>query len=73
VTPFRLTGALATFQRYINQILREYLDDFVSAYVNDIIIYTSGTLADHRRKVTDILQKLIDAGLQCDIKKSEFE
>ncbi|CEJ61941.1 hypothetical protein PMG11_03668 [Penicillium brasilianum] len=73
VTPFGLTGAPATFQRYINQTLREYLDDFVSAYVDDIIIYSNGTLADHRRKVGDVLQKLIDAGLQCDIAKSEFE
>jgi hypothetical protein len=55
VTPFGLTGAPATFQRYINQTLRDYLDDFVSAYVDDIIIYTNGTIADYRRKVSDIL------------------
>jgi hypothetical protein len=45
----------------------------VSAYVNDIIIYTNGTLADHRRKVGEVLQKLIDASLQYNITKSEFE
>ena len=73
VTPFGLTGAPATFQRFINQTLREYLDDFVSAYVDDIIIYSHGSLADHRRKVGKVLQKLQDAGLQCDIGKSEFE
>ena len=73
VTPFGLTGAPATFQRYINQTLREYLDDFVSAYVDDIIIYSSGSLADHRRKVSRVLAKLQRAGLQCDIGKSEFE
>jgi hypothetical protein len=47
VTPFGLTGAPATFQRYINQVLQDYLDDFVSAYVDDIIIYSSDSLADH--------------------------
>jgi transposase InsO family protein len=73
VTPFGLTGAPATFQRFINQTLQEYLDDFVSAYVDDIIIYSSGTLADHQRKVSKVLRKLKDAGLQCDIMKSEFE
>lgn len=73
VTPFGLTGAPATFQRYINQVLREYLDDFVSAYVDDIIIYSNGSIRDHRRKVAEVLQKLQDAGLQCDIGKSEFE
>ena len=73
VMPFGLTGAPATFQRHINHILREYLDDFVSAYVDDIIIYSNGSIADHRRKVNDVLSKLQEAGLQCDIKKSEFE
>ena len=28
---------------------------------------------DHRRKVAKVLQKLQNAGLQCDIDKSEFE
>ena len=32
VTPFGLTGAPATFQRYINHVLRKFLDDFCSAY-----------------------------------------
>jgi len=73
VTPFGLTGAPATFQRFINQTLQEYLDDFVSAYVDDIIIYSSGSIEDHRRKVHEVLRKLKDAGLQCDIGKSEFE
>ncbi|OQD77422.1 hypothetical protein PENANT_c103G01711 [Penicillium antarcticum] len=73
VTPFGLTGAPATFQRYINQVLQEHLDDFVSAYVDDIIIYSSDSLADHRRKVSEVLGKLREAGLQCDITKSEFE
>ena len=73
VTPFGLTGAPATFQRYINQTLREYLDDFVSAYIDNIIIYSNGTLSDYRRKVSDILRKLRDTGLQYDIAKSEFE
>lgn len=47
VTPFGLTGAPATFQRFINQTLREYLDNFVSAYVNDIIIYSDGLIEDY--------------------------
>ena len=73
VTPFGLTGAPATFQRYINYTLREFLDDFVSAYVDDIIIYSDGSQDDHQRKVKKVLDKLRDAGLQCDINKSEFE
>jgi hypothetical protein len=44
VTLFSLTGASATFQRYINDVLREFLDDFVFAYIDDIIIFTNGSL-----------------------------
>src|SRR5271163_2167307 len=73
VTPFGLTGAPATFQRYINWVLREYLDEFCSAYIDDILIFSSGSLADHRNKVKKVLQRLRDAGLQLDIAKCEFE
>ncbi|KAJ6436802.1 retrovirus polyprotein [Purpureocillium lavendulum] len=73
VTPFGLTGAPATFQRYINHTLREFLDEFCSAYIDDILIYSSGSLADHRKKVKQVLARLRDAGLQIDIDKCEFE
>jgi hypothetical protein len=73
VTPFGLTGAPATFQRYINHTLRDYLDEFCSAYIDDILIYSDGSLQDHRRKVKQVLQRLRDAGLQIDIDKCEFE
>ncbi|OAQ59084.1 retrovirus polyprotein [Purpureocillium lilacinum] len=72
VTPFGLTGAPATFQRYINHTLRKFLDEFCSAYIDDILIYSSGSLADHR-KVEQVLARLRDAGLQIDIDKCEFE
>jgi hypothetical protein len=73
VAPFGLTGAPAAFQRYINSVLQDYLDDFVSAYVDDILIYSTGSLQDHRQKVGKVLQRLMDAGLQIDIDKCEFE
>jgi Reverse transcriptase (RNA-dependent DNA polymerase) len=40
VLPFGLTNAPATFQRLINEMLYEYLDDFVIAYLDDILIST---------------------------------
>jgi hypothetical protein len=71
--PFGLTGAPAIFQRYINWVLREYIDEFYSAYIDDILIFSSGSLTDHREKVKKILQRLREARLQLDIDKCEFE
>lgn len=73
VMPFGLTGAPAAFQRYINSVLQDYLDEFASAYIDDVLIYSSGSLQDHRKKVGQVLQRLMDAGLQIDIDKCEFE
>jgi hypothetical protein len=73
VCPFGLTNAPSTFQRFINWVLREYLDDFVTAYVDDLLIFSSGSRQDHRNKVKAVLQKLLDAGLHVDIDKCAFE
>ena len=70
--PFGLSGAPATFQRYINSLLRGHLDDFASAYIDDVIIYSSGSREDYFRKVRTVLQKLWDGGLYLDPDKSEF-
>jgi hypothetical protein len=71
VMPFGLTGAPATFQRFINDTLREYLDLFCSAYLDDILIY-SRTEEEHTAHVRAVLQKLRDAGLFAKMSKCEF-
>lgn len=73
VTPFGLANAPSTFQRYVNWTLRDFLDDFASAYLDDILVFTSGSLHEHREHVQKVLQRLQDAGLQLDIDKCEFE
>lgn len=70
--PFGLSGAPATFQRYINTLLRDYLDDFVSTYIDDVIIYSNGSRDDYFRKVRTVLRKLWSGGLYLDPDKSEF-
>ena len=69
--PFRLTSAPATFQHYVNDVLRLFLDLFYTAYIDDILIY-SNTLREHRNHVRAILEALQKAGLQLDIDKCEF-
>lgn len=71
VTPFGLQGAPATFQNYVNDLLYDMLDEYATAYLDDILIY-SGTLDDHVKQVREVLKRLIDAGLQVDISKCEF-
>jgi hypothetical protein len=73
VTPFGLANAPSTFQKYINWTLQEYLDEFCSAYLDDVLIYTDGDLYQHRKHVQMVLNKLEKAGLYLDIKKCEFE
>ncbi|KAK1920528.1 hypothetical protein P3342_008289 [Pyrenophora teres f. teres] len=68
-----MANSPSTFQRYINWTLREYLDEFCSAYLDDVLIYTDGSLRQHQDHVRKVLSKLQSAGLHVDIKKCEFE
>jgi hypothetical protein len=71
VMPFGLTNRPATYQRFMNDVLFDYLDDFCTAYLDDILIYSENEL-DHQEHVRKVLLRLREAGLQADIKKSEF-
>jgi transposase InsO family protein/predicted aspartyl protease len=73
VTPFGLANAPSTFQRYINWALRDFLDEFCSAYIDDVLIYTDGTREQHQEHVRRVCERLDKAGLQVDIDKCEFE
>ncbi len=54
VMPFGLVNVSATFQRLMNDILRDYLRKFCLVYLDDIIIY-SKSLKDHKRHVRKVL------------------
>jgi transposase InsO family protein len=71
VVPFGLTNAPAAFQSYINQTLREYLDVFVVAYLDDLVIYSKRE-EDHEEHVRLVLKALMDAGLYCKLSKCTF-
>ena len=73
VTPFGLCGAPAAFQRFINSILSPWLGISCSAYLDDVVIYSSGSQREHRELVKKICKALADNGLQLDYDKSDFE
>jgi putative NADPH-quinone reductase len=57
VMPFGLFNAPATFQAWINEVLRPFLDIFCIVYINDILVF-SDNLKDHRKHVRLVLKAL---------------
>jgi len=56
----------------MNDVLFDYLDVFCTAYLDDILIYSKDPL-EHETHVRKVLERLREAGLQVDIKKSKFD
>ena len=71
VMPFGLSNAPATFQNYINNALRGYTDDFCVVYLDDILIF-SKTKEEHDQHLSLIMERLRQAELFVNPKKSEF-
>jgi len=72
VMSFELKNTFITFQRLINNTLKEYLNDFVITYLNNILIY-SDDLEMHCSHVHKILKKLIKRALYVKKSKSRFK
>ena len=69
--PFGLMGGLASWQRFINDLLWEYLNDFCTAYLDNILIYST-SMKKHRQHVRKVLTKLREAGIPANVDKCEF-
>jgi hypothetical protein len=72
VMPFGVCNGPGTFQGLINEVLRELLEDCVSVYLDDILVYSSGTIEEHWAKVAKVLSLLGDSKLFADIDKYDF-
>ena len=68
VMPFGLTNAPATFQKYVNWVLRAELDQEGVAYMDNILV-TGHNQVTHLEKVQKILMKLYRAGLRAKLAK----
>ena len=71
VIPFGLHGAPATFQALINNTLREYLDEFCMAYLDNILIFLD-TYKQYIKYVRLVLTKLKEANLPIKLSKCKF-
>jgi hypothetical protein len=69
--PFGLTNAPATFQAYIDDCLRPYIDDFALCYLADILIYSTNE-KEHEDHVKKVLERLRQFGLYCKAEKCQF-
>jgi hypothetical protein len=66
-----LTNALATFQSYINNALRGYVDDFCVVYLDDILIYLRSE-EEHIQHLKKIMEHLCQSELYANPKKCSF-
>ena len=71
VLPFGLINRPTTQQRFMNNTLFDYLDDFCTVYLDNIIIYLESKLK-HKEHICKVLIQLYKVRLQADIQKSEF-
>src|SRR6266498_4709234 len=69
--PFRLTNAPAIFQKLMNYVLHDYLNDFVVVYLDDILV-CSNTFKEHINHLRKVFIKLREANLMIKLKKCKF-
>ena len=72
VMPFGMTNAPATFQKYVNWVLKEELNQEGVTYVDNILV-TGHNRVTHCEKVQNILMKLYKAGLWAKLAKCQFK
>jgi len=71
VMPFGLTNAPAIFCTLMNDIFREWFDDFVVVYIDDNLIYSS-SLEEHAEHLRKVFQRLRENKLYAKLEKCEF-
>ena len=68
--PFGLANAPATFQNMMNEVLREFLDQGVVVYIDDVLIY-SENMEQHIQLVKKVPKQLADYNLVLGLSKGQ--
>jgi len=71
VMPFGFTNAPIIFQHPVNNVFREYLNDFVVYYIDNILIF-SKNIEDRECHVCLVSEKLQGVGLYTKLEKCAF-
>lgn len=69
--PFGLKNAPATFQRVMDNVLRDIQGKHCLCYMDDIIVFST-SLQEHIESLTKVFQRLRNANLKIQLDKSEF-
>jgi hypothetical protein len=69
--PFGLINTPTSFQHFFNDILQPYLDIFITAYLDNILIY-SDNLNEYHIYIQKVLQALSNADLHLKPEKCQF-
>ena len=71
VPPIGLFNALLNFQRLMNSVMGEYIDEFVLLYLDDILVFST-TEHEHENHLRLVFQRLREHKLQAKLKKCEL-
>ncbi|XP_060973967.1 uncharacterized protein LOC133039156 [Cannabis sativa] len=71
VMSFGLTNAPTAFMDLMNRVFKDFLDNFVIVFIDDILVY-SRSEAEHEQHLRMVLQRLRDHKLYAKFKKCEF-
>ncbi|GBB92559.1 hypothetical protein RclHR1_20220005 [Rhizophagus clarus] len=71
IMPFGLKTAPATFQRLMDEILKDYIGKFVVVYLDDILIY-SKNFEDYMDYIRKVLIKIRKTNMIVKLKKCKF-
>ena len=69
--PFGLSNAPSTFMRLMNEVLKEFIGEFVIVYLDDILVYNRSK-EENIRHLNYVLQKLQQENLLLNLKKCSF-
>ncbi len=68
---FGLTNAPASFQFYINRMLRHYLHSTVIVYLDDVLVFSRNP-SQHEKHVQEVLKSPLKAKLYAKLSKYPF-